>query len=131
MNEEEKEQQAQQAMLRLVEKWQDINPTPDFKARFWSKINSPAQPDRIEPKKRWAWSWSWPEIFMPASAFAAVFVVVVSFLVWAPDKPDTRVTSFSGHIPTDLLENKELLTDMEFLSDLDLLMEIEESEILS
>jgi predicted membrane metal-binding protein len=120
MNEEEKKQ----ALLQFVGKWQEIDPTPDFKARFWSKINNAPQPEWMEHQK-W-WSWSWPQIFVPASAFVAIFVVVLSFLVWAPYQKDARVASFSGSIPTELLDNKDLLTDMELLSDLDLLMEIEE-----
>ncbi len=119
MNDEEK----QQAVWEIVGKWKDVAPTPDFKKRFMSKIDEP----RPSYWKKW-FVWDWPEIFIPASAFAAMLVVVISFLVWPPyKKPDHTLEMVASF---DLLENKELLIDMELLSDLDVMMAIDETDDL-
>ncbi|MBI3359191.1 MAG: hypothetical protein HY037_06410 [Nitrospirae bacterium] len=134
MNRDELEEKKQQGVWELVGKWQEVNPTPDFKKRFWSRINEPALLVRSWGVRALKASlsglhieWSWPEIFIPASAFAAILVVVVSFLIWSPYENQNQVVDIMAWV--DLVENKELLTEMELLADLDLIMEIDPSAL--
>lgn len=126
MNRNRREKQ-EQAVWELMGKWVEVTPTPDFKKRLMSKINEQVQPVWPRPSywKKWL-SWSWPEIFVPASAFAAMLIVAVSFSLWSPYQPPKHAMEMAT---VDLLENKELLTDMELFSNLDLLIEINPTEL--
>lgn len=124
-----REAKQEQAVWELVGKWQEADITPDFKKRFMSKIKETAQPMQtasVRPRMKW-FSWDWPEIFVPASAFAAMLIVVVSFFVWTPYENKNNAIEMASTF--DLLENKALLTDLDLLSDLDLLMVIDPEEL--
>ena len=119
----------QQAVLLLMDQWPKVEPTPDFKKRFFAKINEQRRLEQALPTysfKKW-YTWSWPELFMPASAFAAMLIVATSFLVWSPYDHKNNTVEMVAEV--DLLENKELLTDIEILSDLDLILDIDPSEL--
>lgn len=124
------EEKQQQAVWELTGQWQEVSPTPDFKKRFMSKVEA-------KPHAYWRqwFAWDWREIFIPASALAAMLIVVVSFLVWTPYQQGV-VPSNQNHLvelasAVDLLENKELLTDIDLFSDLDVLMAIDPFELKS
>ncbi len=129
MNNDGLKEKQEKAVWELTGRWKSVDPTPDFKTRFMSKINEPARPVQPEQhfKKWFSWDWDWREIFIPASAFAAMLIVVGSFLVWSPYENQNHTVEIASAI--DLLENKELLTDMDLLSDLDLLMIIDPAEL--
>jgi hypothetical protein len=118
----------------LLGVWKAVEPSPDFKKKFWLKVK--------EEKYVYSWkelfSWRWPDIFVPASALAAILIVITSLLMWEPPQPEGKHQQVlvenaakSGEMVAfvDLLEDQEMLMEAEMISDLDFLLAIDLSSL--
>ena len=118
----------------LLGAWKSVEPSPDFKKKFWSKVKENQQ--TLSWKERF--SWSGLDLFAPASVFAAILIVVTSFLIRAPFQPQEQYQAVlsekqakSAEIVAwvDLLENQEMLMDTDLLLEMDLLLDINSSNL--
>lgn len=103
------------ALLNVVE---PVDPSPQFAHRVWARIE--AEGSRV-PGRRWGglpvWSWRWA-----AAGIAVVLAAVVPVVVWHQDRAERPELVAQ----LDVMESRELLTDIEVVQDLDVLLLIDD-----
>jgi hypothetical protein len=111
--------------------WQEVNPSPHFKQRFWEKIS---ELEKQKASKGWI-SWGWRTVWVPVGSLAAVFFLILLWVLWpsAPKDGDVQMATANQQnsllelaASLDLLEHKDLLLQMELLEDFDLLLALDE-----
>ncbi|MCI0528138.1 MAG: zf-HC2 domain-containing protein [Nitrospira sp.] len=125
----QKEVRRLEASWQVLGRWREIEPSPYFKQRFWSRI---ADLDKNKQSKGW---WGWRIAWVPAGSLAAVLLLILTWILWsstqkdgdlqvAPMNQQSNLLEFAATL--DLLEHKDLLLEIELLEDFDLLLALEE-----
>jgi predicted anti-sigma-YlaC factor YlaD len=132
----QKEARRLEASWQVLGRWQEVEPSPYFKQKFWSKI---ADLDKNKRSKGWL-SWGWRIAWVPVGSLAAIFLLILTWIIWPStqkngDFPIATTNQQSGLLEfaasLDLLEHKDLLLEMELLEDFDLLLALEEDDEIS
>ncbi|MBL7130254.1 MAG: zf-HC2 domain-containing protein [Candidatus Omnitrophica bacterium] len=128
-----KEKMLLEETWRLIGEWQDIEPEPYFKTRFWNRLvteKTEVQAPSINIfglAKRWS----------VALATATIIIIAVSFILpryfqtksteMLISKMDDEEIALVENI--DLLENLDIIEDIEFFQDLELIENLDKFDL--
>ncbi|GEM_PF-2697542 len=121
------------ATWKTLGKWKEIEPSPHFKQRFWSKIAEIENQKRSKAWLHWDWRPAWR---IPLGSAAAVLLVTLTWFLWPSAERERQVAQSDKNnslvelvTSLDLIEDKEVLAEMDLLQDesFDLLLSLEES----
>jgi len=118
-----KEKRLYEESWQLIGQWQDIEPEPGFKMRFWNHLLREAESKLAPPINIFRLSQRWSV----ALATAAIIIIVVSISL--PNYLQTKSAElFVSEINEEeiiLVENIELLEHLEIIQDIDFLENME------
>lgn len=130
---EQNQQPEDDALWRSLDAHKDIEPTPGYQSRFWTRVANEQPQPWLERAAQWLKGLVASPVFAPSAvAFCIVFAVAVRIAVplLSPEGQIARLDEEEVQMLAmlDLVEDIDVLQDMDILEDWEIIEALENSD---